>query len=434
MTADIYQRRRQDLMHFIGDGIAILTTARHQPRNGDVLFQFRPDSDFYYLTHFPEPEAVAVFIPGGKEGEFLLFCREKDADKEQWDGARAGLEGAVSDYGADQAFPIDQLQQKLPQLLDNRDQVYTMMGRYPEFDSELLGSINAVRRKRRNGAHAPGEYLDVRHILHEMRLIKKKDEIKIMRNAARLSAAAHRRAMQFTQPGKYEYQVQAEMECEFRLGGSKYNAYPSIVAGGANACILHYVENHCQLRDGDLLLIDAGAEVDCYAADITRTFPVNGKYSGEQKALYEIVLAAQKAALNEVKPNNRVIEYHVAAVQTLTEGLVDIGLLDGEINELIETQAYQPFYMHRTGHWLGMDVHDVGDYKIDGQWRVLEPGMVLTVEPGLYISAANEVDPRWHNIGIRIEDDVHVTRQGNEVLTKDVPREINEIEALMAGK
>ncbi|WP_423906843.1 Xaa-Pro aminopeptidase [Candidatus Spongiihabitans sp.] len=434
MTADAYQRRRQDLMHFIGDGIAILTTARHQMRNGDVLFQFRPDSDFYYLTHFSEPEAVAVFIPGGKAGEFLLFCREKDAAKEQWDGRRAGLEGAVSDYGADQAFPIDQLQQKLPELLDNRDKVYTMMGRYPEFDSELLDCINTVRRKRRCGARAPGEYVDVRHILHEMRIIKKKDEIKIMRSAAKLSAAAHRRAMQFTQPGKFEYQVQAEMECEFRLGGSKYNAYPSIVAGGANACILHYLENSCELHDGDLLLIDAGAEVDCYAADITRTFPVNGKYSGEQKALYEIVLAAQKAALNEVKPNNRVVEYHTAAVQVLTEGLVDIGLLDGEINELIETQAYQPFYMHRTGHWLGMDVHDVGDYKIDEQWRILEQGMVLTVEPGLYISAANDIDPKWHNIGIRIEDDVHVTRQGNEVLTKDVPKEINEIEELMARK
>lgn len=434
MTTDIYHRRRQDLMHFIGDGIAILTTAHHQTRNGDVLFQFRPDSDFYYLTHFPEPEAVAVFIPGREEGEFLLFCREKDAAREQWDGRRVGLESAVSDYGAEQAFAIDQLEHKLPELLDNRDKVYTMMGRYPEFDSELLSGINAVRRKRRSGAYAPGEYIDIRHILHEMRLIKKKDEIKIMRSAAKLSAAAHRHAMQFTQPGKFEYQVQAEMECQFRMGGSNYNAYPSIVASGANACILHYQENNCELRDGDLLLIDAGAEVDCYAADITRTFPVNGKYSDEQKALYEIVLGAQKAALNEVKPNTRVIDYHVATVQVLTEGLVDIGLLHGEINELVETQAYQPFYMHRTGHWLGMDVHDVGDYKIDGQWRILEAGMVVTVEPGLYISARNDIDAKWHNIGIRIEDDVHVTRQGNEVLSNDVPKEIDEIEALMAGK
>ncbi len=432
MSADIYHRRRQELMNFIGDGIAILTTAHHQMRNGDVLFKFRPDSDFYYLTHFPEPEAVAVFIPGRKVGAFLLFCREKDPAKEQWDGRRSGLKDAVSIHGADQAFSIDQLDQKLPELLDNRDKVYTMMGRYPEFDSELLNCINTVRSKRRSGSHAPGEYVDLRHILHEMRIIKKKDEIRTMRAAAKLSASGHVKAMQYTGPGKFEYQVQAEMEREFRTGGSEYNAYPSIVAGGENACILHYVENNCELHDGDLLLIDAGAEVDCYAADITRTFPVNGKYSGEQKAIYEIVLESQKAAINEVKPNNRVVEYHNTAVQVLTAGLVDIGLLHGEVNELIETQAYQQFYMHRTGHWLGMDVHDVGDYKIDEQWRILEPGMVLTVEPGLYISATADVDAKWHNIGIRIEDDVHVTSQGNEVLTKDVPKEINEIEEVMA--
>ena len=360
-----------------------------------------------------------------------MFCRQKDPSKEQWDGRRVGLEGAISEYGADQAFPIEQLAQKLPELLNNRDKVYTMMGRYPEFDSELLNCISTVRVGRRGDRHAPGEYIDLRHILHEMRLIKRKDEVKIMRSAAKLSATAHRRAMQFTRPGKFEYQVQAEMEREFRLGGSPYNAYPSIVASGANACILHYVENNAELQDGDLLLIDAGAEVDCYAADITRTFPVNGKYSGEQKALYEIVLSAQKAAIEVVKPNHPVIEYHEAAVRTLTEGLVDVGLLYGELNELVETEAYQPFYMHRTGHWLGMDVHDVGDYKIDGQWRILEPGMVLTVEPGLYISPSEAVDPKWHNIGIRIEDDVHVTRQGNDVLSKDSPKEINEIESLM---
>jgi Xaa-Pro aminopeptidase len=432
MTADIYHRRRQDLMNFIGDGIAILTTSHHQMRNGDVLFKFRPDSDFYYLTHFSEPDAVAVLVPNRKEGEYLLFCREKDPAKEQWDGRRAGLEGAVSDFGADQAFPIDQLEQKLPELLDNRDKVYTMMGRYPDFDSELLNSINTVRSKRRSGSHAPGEYIDLRHILHEMRIIKKKDEIKTMRTAAKISAAGHVKAMQFTRPGRFEYQVQAEMEREFRISGSEYNAYPSIVAGGKNACILHYVENNCQLHDGDLLLIDAGAEVDCYAADITRTFPVNGKFSAEQKALYEVVLESQKAAIDQVKPDNRVIEYHEAAVNVLTQGLMELGLLQGELNELIETQAYQPYYMHRTGHWLGMDVHDVGDYKIDEQWRILEPGMVLTVEPGLYIPVKENVDPKWHNIGIRIEDDVHVTSRGNEVLTRDVPKEVVEIEKLMS--
>ncbi len=433
MTTNIYQRRRQDLMHFIVDGIAIITTAPHQTRNGDVLFQFRPDSDFYYLTGFPEPDAIAVFIAERAEGEFLLFCREKDSTKELWDGRRIGLEQAVSEYGADQAFPVSQLAQKLPELLNNHDKVYTMMGRYPDFDCELLSCINTVRGGRRSGDHAPSEYIDLRHILHEMRIIKHKDEVNIMRSAARLSAAAHKRAMQVTRPGKFEYQVQAEIECAFRLGGSQYNAYPSIVAGGANACILHYVANNCPLHDGDLLLIDAGAEVDCYAADITRTFPVNGKYSAEQKALYDIVLVAQKAAINAVKPNNRVVAYHEAAIRVLTEGLVDIGLLHGEINELIETEAYQPFYMHRTGHWLGMDVHDVGDYKLDEQWRILEAGMMLTVEPGLYIAANSDVDPKWHNIGIRIEDDVYVTRHGNEILSKDAPKETRDIEALMAG-
>ncbi len=431
MTTDPYQQRRQDLMHFIDDGIIILTTAHHQTRNSDVLFQFRPDSDFYYLTHFPEPEAVAVFIPNRAEGEFLLFCREKDPTKEKWDGHRAGLEGAVSEYGADQAFPITQLAQKLPELLNHRDKVYTVMGRYPEFDGELLNCINTVRGGRRAGTHATGEYIDLRHILHEMRLIKNKDEIKIMRSAAKLSASAHKRAMQCTRPGKFEYQVQAEMECTFRLGGSPYNAYPSIVAGGSNACTLHYIENNGRLHDGDLLLIDAGAEVDCYASDITRTFPVNGKYSDAQKALYSIVLAAQKDAIDAIKPNNRVVEYHEVAVRTLTEGLVDIGLLRGEINELIDTDAYQSFYMHRTGHWLGMDVHDVGEYKIEGQWRILEPGMVLTVEPGLYVSPSDDIDPKWHNIGIRIEDDIRVTRHGNEILSADAPKEIDEIEALM---
>lgn len=417
----------------IEGGIAIITTAHHQSRNGDVLFQFRPDSDFYYLTHFPEPEAVAVFIPGRKEGEFVLFCREKDPLKEQWDGRRAGIEGAIESYGADQAFPIHELNDRLPEFMDNQEKVYTMMGRYPQFDSEILTGIKAVRSKRRSGVQAPWEYVDLRHILHEMRLIKQKEEMSIMRAASKLAAAGHVRAMQYTEPGKFEYQVQAEMECEFRLGGSEYNAYPSIVAGGENACILHYIDNNCILNDGDLLLIDAGAEIDCYASDITRTFPVNGKYSAEQRALYDVILAAQLASIEAVKPNNTVIQYHDSAVEALTSGLVDIGLLSGNINDLIETGAYQKFYVHRTGHWLGMDVHDVGDYKIDDDWRLLEPGMVLTVEPGLYISPSDDVDEKWHNIGIRIEDDVHVTRNGNEVLSVDVPKDPDEIERLMAG-
>ena len=434
MNPKIFSDRRQDLINMIGDGIAILTTAPHQSRNSDVLFPFRPDSDFYYLTHFSEPEAIAVFAPGRADGEFLLFCRERDAGKEQWDGLRAGLHGAVEHYGADQAFPIGQFNNQLPELLDSRKKIYGMIGRYPDLDHKLLTATNTVRGQRRSGVHPPGGYIDLRNILHEMRLIKNREEVKLMRAAAKLAAAGHARAMRYTTPDKKEFQVQAELECEFRLGGSEYPAYPSIVAGGKNACILHYIDNNCELRDGDLLLIDAGAELDCYASDITRTFPVNGKFSGERKALYEIVLASQKAALEQVRSQCSVDDYHQAAVKTLTEGMVDIGLLKGETNELIETGAYHRFYMHRTGHWLGMDVHDVGDYKIDGQWRLLEPGMVLTVEPGIYIDAGEDVDSRWHNIGIRIEDDVHVTNHQCEILSRDAPKEIDDIEAVMADQ
>ena len=428
----IYHRRRQDLMHFMRDGIAIIPTAPQQPRNGDVLFPFRPDSDFYYLTHFPEPEAVAVLIPGRPEGEFLLFCREKDAHSEAWDGRREGTAGAREAYGADQSFAIEELDERMPVLLQNRGKVFATMGRHADFDSDLIRWTSEIRSKQRNGVHAPGEFIHLGHLLHEMRVIKKKDEQKLMRTAGRLAASAHRRAMRATAPGKYEYQIQAELECEFRLGGSEWPAYPSIVAGGENACILHYTDNNCVLKDGDLLLIDAGAELDCYASDVTRTFPVNGRFSAAQKAAYEVVLAAQKAAIEAVKPEQPLIRYHEAATEVLTDGLIDLGLLRGERNELLETNACQRFYMHRTGHWLGMDVHDVGDYKIDDQWRLLEPGMTLTVEPGLYITPANDIDPKWHHIGIRIEDDILVTRDGNENLTADAPREVVDIEALMA--
>ncbi len=433
MKDKIYKKRRKDLMDMMGGGVAILTTAHHQSRNGDVLFQFRADSDFYYLTNFPEPEAVAVFIPERAEGEFVLFCRESNPLKERWDGRREGLAGAIENYDADQAFPIDQLHEKLAEFLTNREKVYTMMGRYPEFDSEILNGINEVRSKIRSGAQAPWEFLDLRHIVHEMRLIKDRGELKIMRNAGKLAAKGHIKAMQFAAAGKFEYQVQAVMECEFALGGSHYPAYPSIVAAGKNACILHYIENNCALKSGDLLLIDAGAELQCYASDVTRTFPVNGKFSAEQAALYEVVLAAQEAAIAEVKPDNTVIDYHDAAVRVLTEGMVALGILTGNPDDLIENNAYAEFYMHRTGHWLGMDVHDVGDYKIDDRWRLLEPGMVLTVEPGIYITESADVDARWHNIGIRIEDDVCVTRDGCEVLTVDAPKSVDDIESVMAA-
>ncbi len=434
MNKEIYQRRRQELLNQIGENdIVIVPTARVQSRNGDVDFRFRPDSDFYYLTGFSEPEAVAVICPSRKQGPFVLFCRERDAVKEMWDGRRVGLEGAVETFGADDAFPIEDLDDILPSLMEEKAKVYTTVGRYAQFDTKLLAWMNQIKQGVRQGKHAPYEFVDLNHILHEQRLIKRKDEADLMRKAGKMSAAGHTRAMQVCKPGMYEYQVQAEMECVFRKGGSHYNAYPSIVAGGANACILHYNENHDVLNDGELLLIDAGAEYGNYAADITRTFPINGKFTGEQRALYEIVLAAQKATFEKCRPGVAWNETHEATVNTIAQGLLDVGLLKGSLEEVLEKQTFTQFYMHRTGHWLGMDVHDVGDYQIEENWRELETGMAFTVEPGLYVAPASNVDERWHNIGIRIEDDILITKDGFENLTQDVVKEIADIEALMAG-
>ena len=426
-----YERRRRELMQLMDGGVAVFPTAPEATRNSDVLYPFRPDSDFYYLTHFPEPAAVAVLVPGRPQGEFILFCRERDPEKETWNGRRRGLEGAVQDYGADDAFPIDDIAEILPGLLEDQDRIYCNMGRYLDFDNRLFQWVNEIRTKVRTGIRAPGEFIDVGHILHELRLVKRKEEIRTMKLAARVSAAAHCRAMRACCPDKNEFEIESELEYEFRKGGAHAPAYPSIVAGGANACILHYTENCDRLRDGELLLIDAGAEIDCYASDITRTFPINGRYSGEQRALYDVVLLAQEAAIDQIVPGTTWNRPHEAAVRVLTEGLVDLGLLAGPIEPLIENQKYRRFYMHRTGHWLGMDVHDVGDYKVGGEWRVLEPGMTLTVEPGLYVTPTDDVDARWHNLGIRIEDDVLVTRKGYEILTADVPKRPEEIEALM---
>ena len=427
-----YQRRRRELMQLMGGGEAVFPTAPEATRDSDVLYPFRPDSDFYYLTHFPEPAAVAVLVPGRPQGEFILFCRERDPEKETWNGRRRGLEGAVQVYGADDAFPIDDIAEILPGLLEDQDRIYCNMGRYLDFDNRLLKWVNEIRTKVRTGISAPGGIIDVGHILHELRLVKRKEEIQTMKRAARVSASAHCRAMRACSPDKNEFEIESELEYEFRKGGAHSPAYPSIVAGGANACILHYTDNCDRLQDGELLLIDAGAEIDCYAADITRTFPINGCYSGEQRALYDVVLLAQEAAIDQILPGTTWNRPHEAAVRVLTEGLVDLGLLVGPIDALIEDQGYQRFYMHRTGHWLGMDGHDVGDYKVGGEWRVLEPGMTLTVEPGLYVTPTDDVDTRWHNIGIRIEDDVLVTRKGSEILTADVPKHPEEIEALMA--
>lgn len=430
-----FAKRRQRLLQMMGPGsIAVLPAAPHRLRNRDVEYPYRADSDFYYLTGFPEPEAVMVLAPGRRQGEFILFCRERDPAMETWHGRRAGLEGAMHRHGADDAFPVGDIDDILPGLMENCERVFYAMGAHQDLDQKMIGWLNQVRSKSRSGVHAPGEFVALDHLLHEMRLFKSAEELKVMRRAAEVSAGAHCRAMQVCKPGMMEYEIEAELQHEFMRSGCRHVAYSSIVGGGANGCILHYTENDAQLRDGDLLLIDAGAEHEYYASDISRTFPVNGRFSAEQRALYEIVLEAQYAAIDKVQPGNHWNEPHEAAVKVLTRGLVKLGILKGQPAKLIKSEAYRRFYMHRTGHWLGMDVHDVGDYKIDGEWRVLEPGMVLTVEPGLYISAGSKgVAKKWWDIGIRIEDDVLVTRKGHEVLTGGAPKEPDEIEALMAS-
>ena len=422
-------------MQQIGDdGIAIIATAPVRQRNRDIDHPFRPDSDFVYLTGFEEPEAVAVLIPGREQGQFIIFCRERNPKMETWDGYRAGLEGAQKIYGADDAFPSNDIDEILPGLMEGREKVYYAMGCNPNFDQQVFGWLSQLKKQQRAGVHAPGEIIALDHLLHEMRLYKSAVEIKSMRRAAEISAEAHKRAMQFTRPGVKEYQVEAEIIHTFMQNDARSAAYPSIVGGGSNSCILHYIENNETLKNGELLLIDAGAEYEYYAADITRTFPVNGRFSRAQRKLYQVVLDAQYAAIEQAKPGNHWNQPHEAAVKVITEGLVELGLLKGRLSTLIKNGAYKRFYMHRTGHWLGMDVHDVGEYKEGDVWRTLEPGMVLTIEPGLYIPAGSKkVDKKWWNIGIRIEDDVLITKDGNEVLSAGIVKEAAEIEALMAG-
>lgn len=435
MNKTEFARRRKRLMQAMGrDSIAILPSSPVRQRNRDVEYPYRPDSDFLYVTGFPEQESVAVLVPGRPHGEFILFCRERDPEMETWHGRRAGLDGAVDRYGADDAFPISDIDEILPGLLENRERVYYAMGCNPEFDRQVMEWINLLRKKSRAGIHTPGEFIALDHQLHDMRLYKSAAEIKIMRQAAQISARAHVRAMQSCKPGMMEYQIEAALRHEFMQGGARFQAYPAIVGGGANGCILHYTENEASLRDGDLLLIDAGCELECYASDITRTFPVNGTFNKEQRALYELVLEANYAAIEQVRPGNHWNHPHEAALKVLTRGMVKLGLLKGSVSTLIKSEAYRKFFMHRTGHWLGMDVHDVGDYKVGEEWRVLEPGMVLTIEPGLYVAEGTKgVAKKWWNIGIRIEDDVLVTRDGCEVLSQGVPKEPDEIEAIMAG-
>ena len=428
-----FARRRKQFLHMVGVGnIAVIASASILHRNSDVEFHFRQNSDFFYLSGFDEPESVIVFVPGREQGEYVLFCREFDEKTALWVGASAGLEGAIKDHAVNDAFPIDDIDDILPGLLENKNRLYFPMGAQPEFDQQLMDWSQQVRSRSRAGVSAPAEFISSDHILHEMRLIKSAQEIKLMKKAAKISVKAHIKAMQSCRPGMYEYQVDANIKHCFMSHGAQQEAYPAIVGGGSNGCVLHYIDNNALLNDGDLLLIDAGCEWQKYASDITRTFPVNGVFTDEQKALYQLVLDAQYAAIEQVEPGNHWNDPHDAAIEVLTKGLVELGLLKGRVSTLIKNEAYKPYYMHRTGHWLGMDVHDVGDYKLDNQWRLLEPGMVLTVEPGLYIQpGAKEVDKKWRGLGIRIEDDVLVTKKGHEVLTDGAPKEVMDIETLM---
>ena len=429
-----YKKRRQRLMEIIGDeSVVIVRAAAHKIRNNDVRYPYRQDSDFMYLSGFCEPEAMIVLLPQGQEGRSILFCRERDPHREMWDGLMAGVEGAVGQYGFDESFPISEVKQHLPQMLHGRERIYYDLGKDPDFDHLLIGWMNEFRAKTRKKFQAPDEIIALGHSLHEMRLFKSRTEITTMRKSARIAASAHRRAMQVCKPGMNEAEIHAELIRTFTRNQCEAS-YPPIVGGGANACVLHYISNRAPLNDGDLLLIDAGAEYDGYASDITRTFPVNGKFSGPQKDLYQLVLDAQLSAIDAVQAGNPWEHVHETAVRVATQGMLDLGILKGSLDEVLEEEYFKDYYVHNTGHWLGLDVHDVGEYEIDGHSRVLEPGMVFTVEPGIYIPAsATGVDESWRGMGIRIEDNVVVTRDKADILTAGICKSTTDIEALMGS-
>lgn len=428
-----YKQRRDTLIQQLPAGsIALVPAASLKTRNRDAEYAFRQDSDFYYLTGFNEPDALLVLIPGRAEGQSILFCPPRDPAMEIWTGYRAGPEGCVADYGVDQAFVLAQLDELMPGLINGRQALCYAQGSYPELDARVNRWLTTLRTGVRQGMVLPEQVLLLDNWLHEMRLFKDAAEVEIMQRAATLSAEAHSLAMQHCRPGMYEYQLEAIIQQHCAMSGARFQAYSPIVGGGANACILHYIDNNAELKADDLVLIDAGCELDCYASDITRTFPVSGRFTEPQRALYQVVLDAQLACIDAIRPGVPWGEIHELSIRLLTQGLLKLGLLQGDLESLIRTEAYKPFYMHRIGHWLGMDVHDVGRYKLQGQWRPLAAGMVMTVEPGLYIAPDNlQVDACWRGIGIRIEDDVLVTETGHQVLTDAVPKSIEAIEALM---
>ena len=429
----VYRDRRATLLKAMrehaGGGLALVPTAPEVARNRDSHFPYRHDSYFYYLSGFPEPEAIVALVAGPDGDKHVLFCREKNAEREIWDGFRYGPDAAREIFGFDEAHPISELDQVLPDLAADRPALYTPLGMFDTWDRKIADTLNEVRNRVRSGVAAPDAIVDVRAQLDSMRLTKDLHEVALMRRAATISSGAHRRAMERTRPGWYEYQVEAELAHEFLHHGAQAVAYPSIVASGPNACVLHYRENNRKMVDGDLLLIDAGCEYQGYASDITRTFPVNGRFSGPQKDIYELVLASQLACLDAVKPGVDFHDYHKVAERVLAQGFIDLGLCHGTLDEVLESGTYKQFYMHRAGHWLGLDVHDAGLYQVKGQSMKLAPGMVLTVEPGAYIRPAENVPEAFWNIGVRIEDDVLVTSSGVENLTAEAPKTVADVEA-----
>lgn len=434
---EVFAARRQALMERIGDeAVAILVANPEQTRSNDTDFPYRPSSDILYLSGFREPKTVVVIAPGHDEGEFVMFVRERDRDKEQWSGRRAGPQGAIEEFGADNAYAIDELDEHLPQFLEDRQRLYYTLGQHPKFDRRITRWMNELRRRRKQPSGAPDALLDLRDVLHEMRLVKDEVELETMRRAARVSAEAHMRAMKRCRPGVHEYELQAALEAHFLENGAEFPAYSTIVGAGDNATILHYIDNRDVVDDGDVVLIDAGAELDYYAADITRSFPASGSFTSAQRDLYEAVLETQRAVIELIEPGLRYEKLQETAVRRLTEAMVDLELLSGPVDELIEEKEYKNYYPHNIGHWLGIDVHDVGPYYDDGgESRPLEPNMVLTIEPGLYVPEDDESAPKaLRGVGVRIEDDIVITDDGHENLTSMCPKTVDDIEALVGAE
>lgn len=434
MTLNFSERRDLLADKVLEDSAIIVSAASVKSRISDTEYSYRQDSNFYYLSGYEEPESLILIRPNQDKERFVIFCRDRDPLREQWDGFRTGQEGVIQDYGADAAYSINSIDEIMPKLLEGAKNIYFSMSAPCGVDAKISSWIEDIRKNTRSGAEPPQNLLSLDSILHEMRLIKESDEMDLMKKAANITTEAHIRAMQSVRPGMYEYQLEAEYLYAFNKNGARSPAYNSIVGGGNNSCILHYVENNAELKDGDLVLVDAGCEYQYYASDVTRTFPVNGKFSPEQREIYSIVLEAHKQSMEQAKPGNKWNLMHEKSVEVIVEGLLSIGLLQGSRDEIIDKGEYSKFYMHRIGHWLGMDVHDVGSYKQDGDWRPLEEGMVMTVEPGIYILDSMEgVDDKWKGIGVRIEDDIAITESGFEILTPDVPRTIEEVEQTVQG-